>query len=66
MLHNNVLNEITTATDNGTTSTLEATEYFLNYTACNPNSEIKFTVSNMILKVHSVVASYLVTPDVQS
>ena len=38
MLH--ALNNIATATINGTEATLKATHHFLNYAACNPNAEI--------------------------
>ena len=57
MLH--ALNNIATATVNGTEATLKATEYFLNYVASNPNASIRFCASNMILQVHSD-AAYLV------
>ena len=63
MLH--TLNMITTMTITGTTATLDAANYLLNYAACNPNAEIRYSASNMILNIHSD-AAYLVAPEAQS
>ena len=63
MLH--ALNNIATATVNGTQATLDATRYFLNYAACNPNAEILYRASDMILQTHSDTA-YLVCPEARS
>ena len=54
MLH--ALNNIATATINGTEATLAATKNFLNYATSNPDAEIKYTASDMILQVHSDAA----------
>ena len=40
-------------------STFDATTYFLNYAACNPNAEILYRASDMVLQVDSD-AAYLV------
>ena len=63
MLH--ALNDITTATVNGTEATLAATKYFLNYAACNPNAKILYRASGMVLQSHSD-AAYLVAPQSRS
>ena len=63
MLH--TLNMIATTTITGTTATLDAANYLLNYAACNPNAEIRFRASDMILNVHSD-AAYLVAPEARS
>lgn len=63
MLH--ALNEIATSTVNGTEQTLDATNHFLKYAACNPQASIKFQASNMQLAIHSDTA-YLVAPESQS
>ena len=63
MLH--ALNNIATATINGTEATLKATHHFLNYAACNPNAEILYRASDMILQTHSD-AAYLVAPEARS
>ena len=60
LLH--ALNNIATATVNGTEATLKATKHFLNYVASNPNASIQFCASDMILQVHSD-AAYLVAPN---
>ena len=59
MLH--ALNSLAMEQANGTKTTLEAMEYFLNYCATNPNATVRFQASNMILKIHSD-ASYLSEP----
>ena len=48
-----------------TTSNLEATKYFLNYTACNPSAQIIYRKSDMILQGDSD-AAYLVCPESRS
>jgi len=48
-----------------TQSNLEATRYFLNYAACNPNSTILYRKSDMILQGDSD-AAYLVCPEARS
>ena len=63
MLH--ALNNIATATVNGTEATLAATKHFLNYAASNPNAEIIYRASSMILQTHSD-AAYLVAPQSRS
>lgn len=63
MIH--ALNNIATATVNGTEATLAATKYFLNYAASNPNTEIIYRKSDMILQTHSD-AAYLVAPHSRS
>ena len=63
MLH--ALNEISIATSKGTKATLDATTYFLNYAACNPNAVLRYQASDMILHVDSD-AAYLVCPEARS
>ena len=63
MLH--ALNNIATATVNGTEATLAATKHFLNYATSNPNVEIIYRASDMILQTHSD-AAYLVAPKSRS
>ena len=63
MLH--ILNNIATATINGTEATLQVTKHFFNYAACNTNAEIICQASDMILQIHSDVA-YLVAPEAHS
>ena len=63
MLHS--LNNIAFAATKGTKATLEATNYFLNYIACNPLPRIKYRASDMILHVESD-AAYLVAPMARS
>ena len=63
MLH--ALNDIAIATINGTEATLAATKHFLNYAACNPNAEILYRKSDMILQTHAD-AAYLVCPQARS
>jgi len=46
-------------------STYDATTYFLNYAACNPNVAILYRASDIILHVDSN-AAYLVQPEAQS
>ena len=54
------LNDIASSTD--VKSTYNATVYFLNYAACNPDAEIIYRASGMILQVDSN-AAYLVSPN---
>ena len=63
MLH--ALNNIASATVNGTKATLAATNYFLNYAACHPNARNCHCASDMILQVHSD-AAYLVAANSRS
>ena len=63
MLH--ALNDIATATSNGTEATLAAVEYFLNYAASNPDGKIRYIASEMILQTISD-AAYLVCPKARS
>jgi hypothetical protein len=63
MLH--AINDIATATINGTEQTLAAAKYFLNYAASNPDGEIIFRASDMILRIDSD-AAYLVCPKARS
>jgi len=46
-------------------STYDGTTYFLNYAACNPNAEILYRASDMVLQVDSD-AAYLVRPEAWS
>ena len=57
------INEITSSPN--LESTYDATAYFLNYAACNPNAEILYRASDMILQVDSD-AAYLVRPEARS
>ena len=59
------LNDIATTMANGTNLNLQAVQKLLDYAHCNPNSEIKFRASQMILHVDSD-AAYLVAPQAQS
>ena len=61
MLH--ALNNI--ASSRNTAETMRATKYFLNYAACNPNAEIIYRKSEMILQGDSD-AAYLVCPQARS
>merc|ERR1739836_189717 len=45
MMHG--LNDIATQTTNGTKTTQDAVDYFLNYCACNPDTVIMFRASDM-------------------
>ena len=47
------LSIITTEQTQGTQTTKEKAEHFLNYAAMHPNATIKFYKSDMILKIHS-------------
>ena len=49
----------------GTTATMKAVTYFLNYAASNPNAKIIYRASDMILRVNSD-AAYLVCPNARS
>ena len=57
------INEI--ATSPNLESTLDATTYFLNYAASNPNAEILYRASDMVLQIDSD-AAYLVRPEARS
>jgi hypothetical protein len=61
MLHalNNIASSKTTA------ETMKATKYFLNYAACNPNAQIIYRQSEMVLQGDSD-AAYLVCPQARS
>ena len=48
-----------------TQANLDATKYFLNYAACNPDTQIIYRKSDMILQGDSD-ASYLVSPESRS
>ena len=48
-----------------TQTNLEATKYFLNYAACNPDAQIIYRKSHMILQGDSD-AAYLVCPEARS
>jgi hypothetical protein len=63
MLH--AVNNIASSTANGTKATLAATKYLLNYGACNPNGQIIYLASDMILRIDSD-AAYLVRPEARS
>ena len=63
MLH--AINDIASSTANGTEATLAATRYFLNYAASNPNGQIIYRASDMILRIDSD-AAYLVRPEARS
>jgi hypothetical protein len=63
MLH--ALNDIASSTVNGTEATLAATTYFLNYAASNPNGQIIYRASDMILRIDSD-AAFLVRPEARS
>ncbi|OEU20461.1 hypothetical protein FRACYDRAFT_181335 [Fragilariopsis cylindrus CCMP1102] len=63
MLH--AINDIASSTANGTEATLAATRYFLNYAASNPNGQIIYRASDMILRIDSD-AVYLVRPEARS
>ena len=56
MLH--ALNALATAQSKGTKKTKEAMLHFLNYCATHPDATVRFSASDMILKIHSD-ASYL-------
>lgn len=63
MLH--AINDIASATMHGTEQTLAAATFFLNYAASNPDGEIIFRTSDMILRIDSD-AAYLVCPKARS
>lgn len=63
MLH--ALSDIVSAMHTGTAATMKAVKYYLNYAASNPNAEILYQASNMILQLDSD-AAYLVNPPAQS
>ena len=52
------LNALATAQSKGTKKTKEAMLHFLNYCATHPDATVRFSASDMILKIHSD-ASYL-------
>ena len=51
MLH--ALNALASAQSKGTEHTKEAMLHFLNYCASHPDATVRFTASDMILKIHS-------------
>eukprot|EP00957_Ditylum_brightwellii_P101304 7719628-Ditylum_brightwellii.AAC.1 len=53
---------IAAAQSTGTEAMAKAVEHLLNYCASHPNATIRYTPSNMLLKVHSN-ASYLLVPE---
>ena len=59
------VNDIACSVTRGTQATMGATNYFLNYIACNPLPRIKFRASDTILHVKSD-AAYLVAPMARS
>ena len=63
MLH--ALSDIASAMHNGTDATLKAVKHFLNYAASNPDAEILYRASDMILRLDSD-AAYLVNPQARS
>ena len=63
MLH--ALNTLASEQANGTETTLEVMEHFLNYCATNPEATVRFETSDMILNIESD-ASYLSEPQARS
>ena len=63
MLH--ALSDIASAMHNGTAATMKAVKHFLNYAASNPDAEILYRASDMILRLDSD-AAYLVNPQARS
>jgi hypothetical protein len=63
MLH--ALNDLAMQTATGNQTTAAAMDNFLNYCATNPNTELLYRASDMILKNDST-AAYLVTPEAKS
>ena len=63
MLH--AMNDIASAMAKGTETTLRAVKHFLNYAASNPDAEIIYRASDMILRLDSD-AAYLVCPQARS
>lgn len=59
------LNDISCSAAHGTEATLAATEHLLNYIACNPKPQIRFSASDMILQVDSD-AAFQVCPKARS
>jgi hypothetical protein len=59
------INDIGTSTNNATTTTEGAVRHFLDYAHCNPNAELIFRASDMILQTDSD-AAYLVMPNARS
>ena len=59
------IKDIGTSTNNATTTTEAAVRHFLDYAHCNPNAELIFWGSDMILQTDSD-AAYLVMPNAQS
>eukprot|EP00957_Ditylum_brightwellii_P086830 6608317-Ditylum_brightwellii.AAC.1 len=56
---------IAAAQSKGAEATAKAVEHFLYYCASHPNVTIRYTPSNMMLKVHSN-ALYLLVPEARS
>eukprot|EP00957_Ditylum_brightwellii_P054336 4116842-Ditylum_brightwellii.AAC.1 len=56
---------IAAAQSKGTEATAKAVEHLLDYCVSHPNATIRYTLSNMVLKVHSN-ASYLLVPEARS
>ena len=63
MLH--AINDISLSAAKGTEATLDATMYLLNYAHTNPDTEVIYRASDMILRVDSD-AAYLVAPEARS
>ena len=63
MLH--ALNEISIGSTRGTTATMKAMTHLLNYASSNPNAEIMYRASEMVLRTDSD-AAYLVSPGARS
>ena len=63
MLH--ALNDLATRTKDGTQKTVEALNHFLDYCASNPEAEVLYRASDMILHNHSD-AAYLVATGARS
>eukprot|EP00957_Ditylum_brightwellii_P030081 2276928-Ditylum_brightwellii.AAC.1 len=56
---------IVAAQSKGAEATAKEVEHLLNYCASHPNLTIRYTPSDMLLKVHSN-ASYVLVPEAQS
>ena len=63
MLH--ALNDIGTMVSKATTNTEKAVQHFMDYAACNPDAEIVYRASDMILHADSD-AAYLVVAEARS
>eukprot|EP00957_Ditylum_brightwellii_P066704 5061609-Ditylum_brightwellii.AAC.1 len=59
------ISTIAAAQSKGTEAMAKAVEHLLNYCASHPDATIRYTPSDMLLKVHSD-ASYLSAPEARS